>query len=163
MISQIVGVIAAAFAGAAIYLLLMQSIGGKLLTPEWPAPAVAQWKAVAEVFRDGFDKMPKGALDAMLWAGIAGLVLTLLEKGLPKKLRVWAPSSSAIGIAFIISAATSFSFFLGGVIGYFLGRFAKSWFTRFGIVVAAGIIAGESLTGMVQTIIEALTASPVKH
>ncbi len=164
IISQLVSVVAAAFAGSGIYLLLMQSIGDKLLTPEWAAPAVAQWKAVAEVFRDGFDKMPKGALDAMLWAGIAGVILTVLEKGVPRRFKAWTPSSSAIGIAFIISAATSFSFFLGGVIGYLLGRFAKSWYLRFGIVIAAGIIAGESLTGMVQTIVEALTASPVaKH
>lgn len=156
-ISQMVGVISGSLVGAFVYLLLIKSIGPKLLTPEWAAPAVAQWKAVAELFRDGFDKMPKGALDAMLWAGIIGVLLTVLEKGLPKHLRKWAPSPSAIGIAFLISAATSFSFFLGGVAGFALSKRVPKWYVRFGIVVAAGAIAGESLTGMVITIVEALS------
>lgn len=156
-VSQLVGVVSGSLVGAAVYLLLIESVGPKLLTPEWAAPAVAQWKAVAELFRDGFDKMPPGALDAMLWAGIAGVVFVLLEKALPKAHKKWAPSSSAIGIAFLVSASISFSFFLGGVLSLVLSRWVKSWYARFGIVVAAGMIAGESITGMVYTIIEAVS------
>jgi len=156
-VSQLVGVVSGSLVGAAVYLLLIESIGPKLLTPEWAAPAVAQWKLVAELFRDGFDKMPKGALDAMLWAGIAGVGLTIFEKALPQRLRKWAPSASAIGIAFIISASTSLSFFIGGLLGWALARWVQNWFMRFGIVVAAGLIAGESLTGMIETIITAVS------
>jgi len=156
VVSQLVSLVVAAFAGAGVYLLLMKSVGSKLLTAEWAAPAVAQWKAVAVLFRDGFDKMPHGALDAMMWAGIAGVVLTVVEKAMPQRHRMWAPSSSAIGIAFLVAASISISFFIGGVLGFVLSRWVKSWFVRFGIVVAAGMIAGESLTGMIQTIIAAV-------
>ena len=162
-ISQLVGVVSGSVVGAAVYLLLIQTVGPKLLTPEWAAPAVAQWKAVAELFRDGFDKMPPGALDAMSWAGIAGVVFVLLEKALPRAYKKWAPSSSAIGIAFLVSASISLSFFLGGVLSLVLSRWVKSWYTRFGIVVAAGMIAGESLTGMVYTIIEAISGGGSGH
>lgn len=156
-ISQLVGVVAGSFAGAAVYLVLIEGIGPKLLTAEWAAPAVAQWKGVAELFRDGFDKMPTGALDAMVWAGIIGVLLTVLEKSMPRRFRRYAPSPSAIGIAFIISAATSFSFFLGAMLGLALGRRFKTWYARFGIVIAAGLIAGESITGMIQTMITVLS------
>jgi uncharacterized oligopeptide transporter (OPT) family protein len=162
-LSQLVGVVSGSFVGAAVYLVLIEEIGPKLLTAEWAAPAMAQWKGVAELFRDGFDKMPKGALDAMLWAGIVGVLLTVLEKSLPGRLRKWSPSPSAIGIAFIISAATSFSFFLGGILGHFLSRRFNSWYVRFGIVVAAGLIAGESLTGMIQTMITVLSGGGGGH
>jgi OPT family oligopeptide transporter len=155
-VSQLVGVVSGSLVGAAVYLVLMQGIGDKLMTPEWAAPAMVQWKAVAELFRDGFDKMPIGAFDAMLWAGVIGVVLTVLEKSLPKGLRKWAPSASAIGIAFIISAALSFSFFLGGLLGWALTRWVTGWYTRFGIVVAAGLIAGESITGMIETMVKVL-------
>lgn len=155
-VSQLVGVVAGSLVGAAVYLVLMEGIADKLMTQEWAAPAMVQWKAVAELFRDGFDKMPRGAFDAMLWAGVIGVVLTVLEKSLPKAWRKWAPSASAIGIAFIISAALSFSFFLGGLLGWALTRWVTGWYTRFGIVVAAGLIAGESITGMIETMVKVL-------
>lgn len=155
-VSQLFGVVVGAFVGAGVYLLLMDSIGGKLMTAEWAAPAVKQWKSVAELFRDGFDKMPRGALDAMVWAGVAGVAMTVLERAVPRRWKPWTPSASAIGIAFLISAATSFSFFLGGLAAWVVGRWAKAWYLRFGVVVASGLIAGESLTGMIHTIVSAL-------
>ena len=45
--SQICGVFAGALAGSAAYLLLIPDPAAMLLKPDWPAPAVAKWKAVA--------------------------------------------------------------------------------------------------------------------
>lgn len=163
--SQLVGVIVGALVGSAAYLVIMQGMtctegvdqfcrdGYKLVVdPDWKAPAVAQWKGVAELFRDGFDKMPKGSLTAMLIFGILGVVLVIAEKLSPKSFKAFVPSSAAVGIAFLISPATSMSFFIGGVIGHVIGKRYPSWHARFLIVIAAGLIAGESLTGMIITL-----------
>ena len=75
-----------------------------LLTDEWPAPAVAAWKGVAELFRDGIDGLPPMAFEAMLIGGGIGIVLAILEKVLPKKVRTFVPSPAAVGIAIVVPA-----------------------------------------------------------
>ena len=147
-IAQAFGVLSGAFLGSAGYLLMIPDPKGMLLTPEWPAPAVAAWKAVAEVFMKGIEAMPEGAFSAIFVAGAAGILLAVLEKVLPKKAAVWVPSPASIGLAFVIPAYNSLSMFFGGVAALVAMKVAKRWATRFLIVLAAGLIAGESLAGV---------------
>jgi putative OPT family oligopeptide transporter len=148
VISQAFGVLAGATAGSAAYLVLIPDPKNQLLTEEWAAPAVAQWKAVAEVFQQGLEAMPTGALEAMAVAGVAGIVLAILEKTLPKAVAMWVPSPVGIGLAFAIPAYYAISFFVGAVVFVVAQRVSKSWTHRFAIVLAAGIMAGESLMGV---------------
>jgi uncharacterized oligopeptide transporter (OPT) family protein len=67
---------------------------------------------------------------------------------LPGKARVWVPSPSSIGLAMVVPAYYSVSMFLGGAIALALTRTLPSWSARFLIVIASGLIAGESLTGV---------------
>jgi len=148
IISQACGVVSGALMGSAAYLVLIPDPKNQLLTDEWAAPAVAQWKAVAEVFQQGLEAMPEGALGAMAVGAVAGIVLSILEKTLPKKTAKWVPSPVSIGLAFAIPAYYAFSFFLGAVIYEIAKRVSDSWTKRFAIVLAAGIMAGESLMGV---------------
>jgi putative OPT family oligopeptide transporter len=152
IVSQAFGVLAGATCGSAAYLVLIPDPKNQLLTEEWAAPAVAQWKAVAEVFQQGLEAMPEGALMAMLVAGIAGIVLSILEKVLPKKVATWVPSPVGVGLAFAIPAYYAFSFFLGAVLMAVAGKIKPRWTARFAIVLAAGIMAGESLMGVADAI-----------
>ena len=152
IIAQACGVVSGALMGSAAYLVLIPDPQNQLLTDEWAAPAVAQWKAVAEVFQNGIEAMPEGALMAMAIGGGAGVVLAILEKVLPKKVATWVPSPVSIGLAFAIPAYYAFSFFLGAVIYVVAEKFAESWTKRFAIVLAAGIMAGESLMGVADAI-----------
>jgi uncharacterized oligopeptide transporter (OPT) family protein len=152
-LSQVVGVIAGALAGAAIYLIIVPDPRGMLMTAEWAAPAVAQWKAVAEVFRDGLDKLPSESLTAMGVGAGLGVALTLAEKFLPAGARRFVPSASGFGIAVLIPAYISAAFFIGAVLGQLAKRFFASWSARFLMVAASGTIAGESLTGAVDAVI----------
>lgn len=152
--AQVFGVLAGSLAGSAAYLLLIHDPKSMLMTAEWAAPAVAQWKAVAELFREGFDKMPKGAIQAIWWGGAIGMVLAILEKVVPKKARPYMPSAASIGLAMVIPAFYSISFFLGGVLALIASRVAPKWSARFVIVIAAGLIAGESLAGIIVAFIK---------
>ncbi len=147
VVAQIGGTVAGAFVASAFYLILVPHPKEMLLTPEWPAPAVAMWKAVAEVFQRGLDSLPRGATTAMLLAGLAGVVLPVLEKTLPKKAAVFVPSCSAAGLAFVISGTNSISMCMGAVAGAVLARLCPNWNKRYFVTLCAGIIAGESLTG----------------
>lgn len=146
--AQYMGAIAGALAGSAAYLVLVPDPRRQLLTDEWPAPAAAAWKAVAELFQKGFEAMPGGALTAMIVAGVAGVVLAVAEKVVPARARVFIPSPAALGLALVIPAWNSISMFLGGAAAIALTRAVPSWSARFLIVVASGLIAGESITGV---------------
>jgi len=53
VVAQCFGIATGAVVGSLVYLALIPDPQGMLLTPEWPAPAVATWKAVAEVLVNG--------------------------------------------------------------------------------------------------------------
>lgn len=147
-VAQVFGAFSGAVVGSAGYLLLVPDPKTQLLTDEWPAPAVAAWKAVAEIFMKGIDALPTGAVNAMIIGGLAGIVLAVLEKVLPKGIRIWVPSPSSLGLAFVIPAYNSFSMFAGAGAAWVLSKWIPDWTTRYIVVLASGFIAGESLTGV---------------
>jgi OPT family oligopeptide transporter len=148
-LAQLLGVLSGALCGSAAYLLLVPDPATQLVTAEWPAPAVAQWKAVAEVFSQGIGHMPPGATLAALIAGSFGVVLAVLDRLVPTQARAYVPSAASVGLAFVLPAHYSISVFLGGVLAWAFSRIAKSSAERFSVVIAAGLIAGESLVGVV--------------
>jgi uncharacterized oligopeptide transporter (OPT) family protein len=149
--AQFAGVVAGAICGSLGYMVLVGDsvqLQGLWDDPEWAMPAVVQWKAVAELFQGGIENLPAGATAAMIWGGLFGIVAAVLEKVLPTKARTWVPSPTAVGLAFVIPAYYSVSMALGGVLAWAIFRKYKDWATRFLIVLAAGLIAGDSLTGV---------------
>jgi uncharacterized oligopeptide transporter (OPT) family protein len=129
----------------------------QLMTDEWPAPAVATWRAVAELFAEGLSALPEGAMVAMSIGAGVGIGLAVMEKVLPKRVASYVPSPAALGLAFTVQAWTSFSLFAGSMVGWALRRWAPGWSERYLTAIAAGVIAGESLVG-VGIAIHALTS-----
>lgn len=156
VIAQVCGALAGALAGSAGYLVLVTDPKKQLLTDQWPAPSVASWKAVAELFMRGTDALPAGAVQGMVIGGVAGIVLAVLERTLPKRARVWVPSPTSVGLAFVIPAYNAISMFLGAMAAWVLGKAAPDWSSRFLIILASGLIAGESLSGVVLAVMEIL-------
>jgi uncharacterized oligopeptide transporter (OPT) family protein len=165
--SQFFGVLAGAFCGAIAYIVLVEQatyeglkgIEALRANPDWGLIAVIQWHAVAEVFKEGFAALEvkaPGATAALIWGGVVGIVLAALEKMLPKKISTWIPSPTAIGIAFVVPAFYSVAMAAGGVLAWVLQKVAKDWSTRFLIVIAAGVAAGDSLAGVFLAIKEVL-------
>lgn len=148
VIAQVFGILAGSLAASATYLILIPSPRTQLITPEWPAPAVATWKAVAEVLADGLASMPPGAVPAIVIAAICGIALAVLEVRVPKTFAQFLPSGSAIGLGFVVPAWNSLSLFAGALAVYAVTRVRPELAGRRLVVVAAGLIVGESLTGV---------------
>ena len=147
-IAQCFGILTGSIAGSMVYLALIPDPQAMLLTEEWPAPAVATWKAVAEALSYGLDSIPSSARWAMLWGGAAGLVLGILEIVMPSARARYLPSAVALGLAFVIPASISIIMALGALIAWvFTARF-PSLAARFVIAAAAGLVAGESIIGV---------------
>ena len=145
--AQLFGVTAGSLAGAYTYLILIPDPASSLMTETWPAPAVATWKAVAEVFRDGWDQVPTGAMTATMGGILAGAAMAVAEATLPRRLGRWVPQPSALGLAFVLPAWNGVSMFAGALLATLTGRRFPGWRDRV-VVIAAGLVAGESLAGV---------------
>jgi putative OPT family oligopeptide transporter len=157
VIAQTFGALAGALIGAAGYLILIKNPATELLTEEWPAPSVAAWKAVAELFMNGLKALPPGAIPGMWIGGIAGIILAIAEKVLPKRIRAWVPSPTSVGLGFVIPAYNGISIFMGAMLSTVLEKVVPSWSARFLIICSSGIIAGESLSGVALAIVRIIT------
>lgn len=151
-VAQLCGALTGALAGSAAYLMLIPNAAAALALlgkgHELPAPSVVQLEAVAEAFQSGFANLPTGTPLAMLLAAAAGVGLTLLERLSPPRIRRFVPSPVGIGLAFVVPANVGVSIFIGAAIALLAAKIFKNWCTRYLITVCAGIIVGESLTGV---------------
>ena len=147
-VAQAARVVGGAIVGSAAYLVLIPDPKNQLFTDEWAAPAVVTWKAVAEVFQKGISAMPPMALEAMVIAAAVGIVLTLYEKLVPARIRPWVPSPVSIRLAFTIQVYTVLAFLIGAALMAVGQKLAPKWTERFGLVLCAGVIAGESIAGV---------------
>jgi uncharacterized oligopeptide transporter (OPT) family protein len=146
--AQCFGVLTGSVAGSLCYLVLIPDPAGMLLTPEWPAPAVATWKAVAEILSVGLEAIPAGCVPAMAVAAVAGVAMALAARYLPARIARWIPSATAMGLAFVIPAWISLSLFFGAALAALAAWRLPHWSARFVLAIAAGLVGGESLAGI---------------
>jgi uncharacterized oligopeptide transporter (OPT) family protein len=155
-IAQFFGIVTGSVVGVWIYVQLVPDPAAMLMTVEWPAPAVATWKAVAEALSQGFESIPMDARMAMLPSAAVGIALGLLECRLPDRIIAWLPSATAMGLAFVIPASTSIMMFLGAFAAWLFSYWAPGLAARFSLTIAAGLIAGESIVGVVAALAQLL-------
>jgi putative OPT family oligopeptide transporter len=147
-ISQMAGALGGALVGSAAYLAILHDPKTQIGSAEWPAPAVATWKAVAEVFSRGLSAMPPYALAAMAAGAVAGVALAVAEKKLPARMRPFVPSPAALGLGFVVQAWYGLSVAIGAIVGAVLRRAFPAWSERLLVPVLSGVVAGESLMGV---------------
>jgi OPT family oligopeptide transporter len=149
--AQLVGVAVGAVAIVPLFNLVIPDIKA-LGTPQWEAPSVLVWAGVSEAFAGGLDKLGTEARIAILIAAVIGIALALAERLANDRVKPYVPSPYGLGLSFVLSGASSIGMFIGAAIAELLRRRRQAG----GIVpVASGVIAGESLTGVVFAILKA--------
>jgi OPT family oligopeptide transporter len=146
-IAQFLGI----FAGAAIvvpafYLIVpsADALGGEM----FPAPAAQVWKGVAELLVNGLSSLDVTQRWALLMGGTAGIVIPLLDLVVPERARPFIPSAMGLGLAFVIPFWNTLSLFAGALLAWLWARSAEKQATTYTIPIASGLIAGESLMGV---------------
>jgi uncharacterized oligopeptide transporter (OPT) family protein len=152
-LAQFFGVFGGALAATAGYYLLIRSpadLGGD----QWPAPSMQIWKAVAELLARGAHALPRYAPHAIAVGLLVGVALTLAEKLAPRSRR-FLPSATGFGMGFVFQGYSSVAFFVGALLlrGYERVRPAQA--EQLGIPIASGLIAGESLVGILVALLAA--------
>ena len=143
--AQVFGIFTGSVVGSLVYLQLVPDPAAMLMTEQWPAPAVATWKVVAETLSTGLGSVPASALWALALGAAAGVFVSVLEH---RRGPGFLPSMPAVGLAMVIPASLSLTMFLGSLIGALLRHWRRSLAERFLIAAASGLIAGESLAGV---------------
>jgi uncharacterized oligopeptide transporter (OPT) family protein len=140
-------------------------IGFRMLVPtaeklggtEFPAPAAVAWKAIANVFKNGFENMHPTHVTMIYWGLALGAVMVLMEtaaeKMKQKKLKQWLPSATGIGLGLILPFQYPMSMLIGAIAAYVWGRSNKKSADLYMIPIAAGIIAGVSIMGVIVALI----------
>jgi uncharacterized oligopeptide transporter (OPT) family protein len=116
-------------------------------TERWPAPAALVWRGVAELLSNGVGALHPTARVGLLIGGLVGLILPILELRFPKRL-AYIPSATGVGLAFTITGFNCVSFFIGALFALWFAKVRPALAEEFTVPVASGIIAGESLMGV---------------
>ena len=146
------GAVAGAVASVAVfYPLFLRNDPGNLCSAEYPMPAAAIWKAVAEVLTKGLHNLPITAIWAAAIGAVLGIVMEVVKVISKGRLAI---SAVGIGLAFVIPFNTCLAMFFGSFIFWLV----EKWFepdSKFKKVVmenqepiCAGLIAGAALMGI---------------
>lgn len=150
-LAMMLGVIGGAMVCVPVYNILIPN-ADVLGSDKLPAPAAQTWAGVAILLSKGLNALPLSARWGLLWGALFGLIVTLIERNFPK-IRNFLPSPTAMGIAFVIPAFNSISMFLGALIAYILEKIKPELSENYTVPVASGLIAGESIMGILIAIL----------
>jgi uncharacterized oligopeptide transporter (OPT) family protein len=153
--AQLFGVLAGAAIVVPAFLLIVptptaeQAAAGLktvLGTEAWPAPSCVVWAGVSEAFSNGIAAM-SSTTKWSIGIGLAiGVALTVAEKLASRRVRTFIPSPNGLGIAMVIPGSNCIAMFAGAAIAELFRRRGQEGTV---IPIASGLIAGESLMGVV--------------
>lgn len=115
---------------------------------QFPAPAAQAWRVVALALSRGLESLEPIKVWSIVIGASVGIVLTLLPRWFPRHAK-WMPSASGMGLAWTFHWYYGMLFFVGGLIGWLVESKRPALAERYNYPVAAGLIAGGSLMGVV--------------
>jgi putative OPT family oligopeptide transporter len=157
-LAQFFGVLAGGLVVIPAFFLLVGD-ASHLGTEQWPAPAAQVWRGVAELLSHGVGSLKPEARIGLLIGALIGVILPLLEMAFPKH-RKFIPSATGAGIAFTVNGYYCISMFIGACIAMWLAKYKSEVNRRYTVPVASGIIAGESLMGVLIAVLVVLKVLP---
>jgi uncharacterized oligopeptide transporter (OPT) family protein len=117
-------------------------------TDEWPAPSCVVWEGVSKAFAGELGSLRPSAVTGIVFGGLLGAVLAVLERFASRRLKAFVPSASGLGIAMVVPGSNAIAMFLGALGAWLLNRYRPAFAQRTVVPVASGFIAGESLMGV---------------
>jgi OPT family oligopeptide transporter len=154
-IAQFLGIFAGTLVVVPAFYILVPT-ASSLGTDQWPAPAAQTWKAVADLLANGVHALHPTAQIGIICGGTFGVLLTLLDSFVSPKVKRYVPSATGLGLSFVIPFFNSLGMFLGALLALLLGKSKPKTAETYIVPVASGIIAGESIMGVVVALLSAM-------
>lgn len=152
--AQFFGVLAGSLVVVPAYILLIPDASA-IGDDKYPAPGAQSWAAVAKLLAKGMASLHWTARWGLILGGLVGILLVVLERVRPRW-KKFLPSPIALGLAFTMPAWNAISMAIGAVIAFALEKKRPVIAAAFVVAVASGLIAGESLIGVLNGIVGAL-------
>jgi OPT family oligopeptide transporter len=149
-IAQALGIIAGTLVVVPVWYVLVpnaQAIGAE--SKNFPAPSAEVWASVAKLLANGLDSLHPTIRAGMAIGAVLGILLTLVEQLAPAHVRKWVPSATGLGLACVINFSDSIAFLLGALIAWAYEKRDSAKAELYVVPVSSGIIAGESIMGIV--------------
>ncbi|CCM06293.1 uncharacterized protein FIBRA_08544 [Fibroporia radiculosa] len=126
-------------------------------TCSFPAPDVAAWRAVSLAVSDPSLPIPlSSGVTALVFGGLVIVSTAVKHRYVAPAQHKWFPNWNAVGIAMVLGPSNVYptAMMFGSLIALvWQRRFAGSWI-MYGYAVAAGMIAGEGLGGIVNAALQ---------
>lgn len=151
-LAQLAGVLVGVAVIVPVFRLVLLPDEAALQAGGWPAPAARIWASVSTLTGQGLSAVPPSAR----WASVIAAAVALSLAGLERYRPAWRPalpSATGMGLAFVLPASSALSFLLGGLVAWAVARRRPWAMVAWVIPVAAGLIAGESLMGIVAALL----------
>jgi uncharacterized oligopeptide transporter (OPT) family protein len=152
-LAQAMGIVTGSIATVLCWYVLVPDasvlIGTDEKPPPFPVPGAQQWRAVADVLKNGLASLHPMSQGAIKWGIGIGIVLALAEALVPKDWKKWVPSPTGIGFGLLLPFFFPLAMFTGAAIGAIATAIDKRWAERYLVAIAAGGMAGESIVGVV--------------
>jgi uncharacterized oligopeptide transporter (OPT) family protein len=145
LIARVIGVVVGGVAVALAYSVVVRD-ASSLPNSELPVPAVLVWKSVAALSIDGISALPLTTRISMTTFALIGIIIAILERVLPPRFARFLPSPVGIGSGMVLPASSSVAICLGSIL-------SKAVKKDLVIPLASGLIAGESLVGIVGSLL----------
>ncbi|KZS99964.1 uncharacterized protein LAESUDRAFT_732709 [Laetiporus sulphureus 93-53] len=120
-------------------------------------PDVKSWRAVSIAVSDSSLPVPlSSGIVALVLGGLVLVCAYVKYRYVPAEKHHWFPNWNAVGIAFVLGPSNTYpvAMLFGSIIAFvWRRRLPNAWFV-YGYAVAAGMIAGEGLGGIVDAVLE---------
>lgn len=157
-IGHVLGIFAGGLVAVPVFYMLFNNDIAMFTSDKMPLPGAAIWKAVAEVLTKGLSTLHPTAQYAVLIGAILGIVLEYLGKKTKGKFPI---SGVGLGLAFVLKFSDSLSMAMGSLFFWLCTKKFKDekslgyrTFVDNQETLAAGIIAGGSIIGIILMIFE---------
>jgi hypothetical protein len=112
---------------------------------KFPAPGTQSWFRVAQILTEGIKTLPDSAKYALVIGCVLGIIMPVVERMIPSKLKPYWPSTMGLGLSWVVPFASSFAFALGSFISWLWAKFSPKSNEAYNVPIASGLVAGESL------------------
>jgi OPT family oligopeptide transporter len=160
-ISQVIGTGMGCVIGPCVFWLFYKAFGdiGESGT-EYPAPYAIVYRNMAILGVDGFRSLPENCLTLCYIFFAAAIVINLVRDLTPQRVSRFIPLPMAMAIPFYIGSYFAIDMFLGCVILFVWEQLNKAKADAFGPAVASGLICGDGIWTLPQSILALAKVQP---
>ncbi|KAL6899449.1 hypothetical protein ACP4OV_006107 [Aristida adscensionis] len=160
-ISQVIGTGMGCIIAPCVFWLFYKAFGdiGESGT-EYPAPYAIVYRNMAILGVDGFSSLPKNCLTLCYIFFTAAIVINLIRDVTPHRISRFIPLPMAMAIPFYIGSYFAIDMFLGCAILFVWERLNKAKADAFGPAVASGLICGDGIWTLPQSILALAKVKP---